>query len=72
MLERGSMVIDELAEHDPQQAIDIIFLSVLSRHPDEEDRQLALAEIAAAGNATTGCGNVVWALLNTREFLFIQ
>ena len=72
MLERGSTVIDELAEHDPEQAIDVIFLSVLSRLPDDEDRALALAEIDAAPDVSTGCGNCIWALLNTREFLFIQ
>jgi hypothetical protein len=72
MLERGSMVVDELAEHDPKQAVDVIFLSVLSRLPDDEDRRLALDEIASADDISAGCGNVLWALLNTREFLFIQ
>jgi len=72
MLERGSTVIDELAEHDPEQAVDVIFLSVLSRLPDDEDRRLALEEIASATDVRAGCGNVLWALLNTREFLFIQ
>ena len=72
MLERGSTVVDELAEHDPPQAVDVIFLSVLSRLPDEEDRQLALGEIRSAADRRTGCGNLIWALLNTREFLFIQ
>jgi hypothetical protein len=72
MLERGSTVVDELAEHDPPQAVDVIFLSVLSRLPDEEDRKLALGEIRGAADRPTGCGNLIWALLNTREFLFIQ
>ena len=72
MLERGSLVVDELAEHDAGQAVDVIFLSVLSRLPDEEDRRLAVAEIGSAEDVPTGCGNCVWALLNTREFLFIQ
>ena len=38
----------------------------------EEDRQLALGEIRGAADRSTGCGNLIWALLNTREFLFIQ
>jgi len=25
-----------------------------------------------ADDRATGCGNVIWALLNTREFIFIQ
>ena len=52
--------------------VDVIFLSVLSRLPDDEDRRLALDEIASADDISAGCGNVLWALLNTREFLFIQ
>ncbi len=72
MLERGSMIVDELAEHDPGQVVDVIFLSVLSRLPDKEDRRLAVAEITTANDRPTGCGNLIWALLNTREFLFIQ
>jgi hypothetical protein len=33
---------------------------------------LAIREITSAETPATGVGNVIWALLNTREFLFIQ
>ncbi len=72
MLQRGSMIQDEIAAHDPGRAIDIIFLSVLTHSPDAEDRMLAMEEMTAAGDTITGCNNVIWALLNTREFIFIQ
>jgi len=72
MLERGSVIHGEIVAGDPREAVDVIFLSVLSRTPDAEDRRLAIAEITSADNPATGVGNVIWALLNTREFLFIQ
>ena len=72
MLERGSAVTDELAEHGAEEAVDVIFLSVLSRLPDDEDRALADDEIATAADAEAGRANVIWALVNTREFLFIR
>jgi hypothetical protein len=72
MLERGSVIYDEVTSHAPGEAIDVVFLSVLSRRPSAEDRAFAVREVMSAQDRATGCGNVIWALLNTREFLFIQ
>ena len=72
MLEQGSVIYDEVTSHKPKEAVDVVFLSVLSHRPNAEDRALALKEISSAENPAAGCGNVIWALLNTREFIFIQ
>uniref|UniRef100_A0A7C2JYR4 DUF1549 domain-containing protein n=1 Tax=Schlesneria paludicola TaxID=360056 RepID=A0A7C2JYR4_9PLAN len=48
----------------------VIFLSVLSRRPTAEEKAIAMEEVKTNGNA--GYGNVIWALVNTREFLFVQ
>jgi hypothetical protein len=72
MLERGSVIYDEVMEHDPRQAVDVIFLSILSHRPSAEDRSFAVQEIRSAESPAAGCGNLIWALLNTREFIFIQ
>ena len=72
MLEKGSVIYDEVTSHAPREAIDVVFLSVLSRRPNAEERALAVQEIMSADDRATGCGNVIWALLNTREFFFIQ
>jgi hypothetical protein len=72
MLEQGSVIYDEVTSHKPKEAVDVVFLSVLSHRPSAEDRALALKEISSAENPAAGCGNVIWALLNTREFIFIQ
>ena len=53
-------------------AIDVIFLSVLSHTPSAEDRRLAREEVLTADTPAAGFGNLIWALLNTREFIFIQ
>jgi len=71
MLEEGSVAYETVMEHDADETIDIVFLTVLSHEPSPEDRQAAIDELTAADPAT-GCGNLIWALLNTREFLFIQ
>ena len=71
MLERGSVIYNEVTDLKViNDQIDIIFLSLLSRMPTEREVASAKREIRSAGPA--GYGNVIWALLNTREFLFIQ
>lgn len=72
MLEKGSVIYDNVIEHSPQEAIDVIFLSVLSHTPSAEDRRLAREEVLTADTPAAGFGNLIWALLNTREFIFIQ
>jgi len=72
MLERGSVIYDEVMEHDPRQAVDVIFLAILAHRPSAEDRSFAVQEIRSAESPAAGCGNLIWALLNTREFIFIQ
>ncbi len=57
-------------EKSPEARIDAVFLSILARKASFEERQAALAEVRGHGDA--GYGNVIWALVNTREFLFIQ
>lgn len=71
MLEEGSVIYDNVVKAESlTDRIDVIFLSILGRRPSKSDKQLAISEIRAHGNA--GYGNVIWALINTREFLFVQ
>ncbi len=72
MLERGSVIYDEVMSHEPKDAVDVIFISLLSHRPSAEDRSFAIREIRSAESPAAGCGNLIWALLNTREFIFIQ
>jgi len=63
--------------------IDKIFLSVLTRMPSSEEKSRAQAGMRARTSRdmsererlaveATAIGNVIWALVNTREFLFVQ
>ncbi|MEE2639776.1 MAG: DUF1549 domain-containing protein [Planctomycetota bacterium] len=70
MLEEGSVIYDDLVAANDKRKIDLIFYSLLSRAPSSTERATATKEIRESGRA--GYGNVIWALLNTREFLFIQ
>ena len=73
MLESGSVIYDNvMSAANPRDAVDTIFLSTLARMPSNEDRREALREVQRAERPAVGLGNVIWALLNTREFLFVQ
>lgn len=71
ILHEKSLMYHTVTKEDrPEERVNVIFLTILSRRPTEEERKVALEEIKAHGNA--GYGNVIWSLVNTREFLFIQ
>ena len=63
--------------------IDKIFLSVLTRYPSSEEKSVAQSGMRAKTDRgmndqqkleveADAIGNVIWALVNTREFMFIQ
>ncbi len=60
--------IDKVQE--PEQKIETLFLSVLNRHPSDSEKSIAKKEIDASGSEAFP--NMVWALINTREFIFMQ
>jgi len=71
LLESGSLMHSNVVKRSSLETrVDVIFKSILSRRPTAKDMQIALAEIKAKG--PSGYGNVIWALVNTREFLFIR
>ena len=52
-----------------KDAIRIIYQTMLSRDPSDDETQLLLN---AQRNGETSAIGIVWAVLNTRQFLFIQ
>ncbi len=72
MLEHGSLISQNLSRSmGPRDALDVMFLSILNRPPTARDSAVALDDMSH-GDIKQGYGDVVWALINTREFLFIQ
>ncbi len=73
MLEQGSVIYDEVAKQKTMKgAVDTIFMAILTHKPTADMRRLAEQEIKQAKTPAAGCGNLIWALLNTREFMFIE
>ena len=48
----------------------MIFQAMLTRQPTEKEMELAKAEIEAHGNSAYE--GLVWSLLNTQQFIFVQ
>lgn len=71
LLESNSTIYNNVMKRKTvDDGVDSVFLTILNRKPDMEEKKLAVSEINSAGPA--GYGNVIWSLLNTREFLFVQ
>ena len=71
LLEEGSLLHKTIVtEKTTESRVDAIFMSILSRRADADERTLSLQDIKKHGTARFG--NVIWSLVNTREFLFIQ
>lgn len=71
MLEKGSRIYNNVVEQKKvKDGVDVIFMTILNRKPDTDESKIAMSEIDRNGPA--GYGNVIWSLVNTREFLFIQ
>lgn len=67
----GSRILDAVEKFQADgPKVDTVFLSILSRLPTADERSIAYKTIRRGGKA--GYEDVVWALINTREFLFVQ
>ncbi|MDA1015101.1 MAG: DUF1553 domain-containing protein [Planctomycetota bacterium] len=58
-----------VTEADVDELISNAYLRVLSRRPDTGERKIARQHIAESANTVEGLRNVMWALLNTQEFI---
>jgi hypothetical protein len=55
---------------DPEEKTRMIFQAMLTREPTEREMSIALAEIEENGDKAYE--GLVWALLNTQQFIFVQ
>ncbi|MEM7012238.1 MAG: DUF1549 domain-containing protein [Verrucomicrobiota bacterium] len=58
------------AAGDPEDKTRMIFQAMLTREPTEAEMELVRAEIEAHGD--DAYEGIVWALLNTQQFMFVQ
>ena len=70
MLNRGAPVVKRLAlsQVSRAQAIDALYLTVLSRRPTPEETRLMLGYLSRRKDAREGYTGVLWILLNSSEF----
>ncbi|MDB4459106.1 DUF1553 domain-containing protein [bacterium] len=55
---------------DANEKVDMIFQAMLTRGPTASERELALSKIEEHGDSAYE--RIVWALLNTQQFIFVQ
>jgi len=53
----------------PAEIVDLAYLRTLSRLPTENEKKIALSHIEDASQPMTGLQDLMWALLNTKEFI---
>ena len=71
LLEQNSTIYNNIVKKKSiSDGVKAVFLTILSREPDAEELATAVAQVRSDGPA--GYGNVVWSLVNTREFMFVQ
>jgi hypothetical protein len=67
----GSRILDVVEKFNADgPKVEAVFLSILNRMPSPDERSIAYKAIRRDG--PDGFKNVVWALINTREFMFIR
>ena len=64
---RLKKLLDE--KRSDEDVMDELFLATLSRFPSEDERRAVRAQLRDRHNRETGFVDVVWALINTREFI---
>ncbi len=53
------------------RVIELLYLNTLSRKPSRQEKSVVRAYLKQA-NFTTGWSDVLWAVINTREFMFVR
>jgi hypothetical protein len=65
---RAARLVQEKAP--PEKAVEELYLAAFARYPTAEEKATAAAYVAAQKETRRGLEDVLWALLNSREFLF--
>jgi hypothetical protein len=58
------------AKATDEQILEDLFFAALARAPFEDEKKIALGHVAKGSDKRKAWEDVVWALINTREFLF--
>lgn len=73
LLAEGSSIYNNIVKRrNASDAVRVVFLSILNREPDQDELNTAISQVRGEQKAAVAFGNVVWSLVNTREFMFVQ
>jgi len=65
---KADLLVKDKRPHE--EKLKELFVWVYGRPPTEQQLSLTLEHVSSATNQKTAYGNVMWALINTREFVF--
>ena len=65
---KSALMQGTMAHSDPRKQIDHLYLSFLGRNPSEAEQSFMQEQLAKHFSI----GDLAWAFLNTREFIFVQ
>lgn len=70
-MQRGSRVVGMLSQKskEPALIVEQLYLATLTRRPTDAERQIVLEHVKSQPDATRALADVVWALLNSTEFI---
>ena len=54
----------------PEKAVEELYLAALARYPSAEEQARALAHVAKHKEPRRGLEDLLWALVNSKEFMF--
>jgi hypothetical protein len=64
--------LNDLQNIAPEEAIEELFLTALCRHPSTKEREGALNLIQSAQDKRAAFEDLLWALLNSKEFMTLR
>jgi hypothetical protein len=60
------------AGKSPEECIEELYLATLSRLPSPEELSESKSFVSSSPNPTEGFQDLLWALINSKQFLFIR
>jgi hypothetical protein len=68
---KSSVLMQNIARAaDEKEKVNVIFLSMLNRYPLPNETALGIRELKT--NGAKGAENLIWAVMNSREFIFVR
>ena len=68
LMTKSAVLKDTRRNRTEAEQVEFLYQAFLLRQPDQQDKKLCVAALAQG----LELGDIIWALLNSREFIFIQ